>query len=420
MEHLGNSGEYTLDTNFNTKSEAFKQFGEFLSTKIPDIDRSSRLGKAVRVLRYIDPIVTQSLKYRLSPSLVASLAMTESYGDPLSINENDGGAGLLHFQRPTVQLINNIYGTAFKTIASSEKYKKYFDERKDYIVDTQMAILFRDLVTKDDKIKSVGELGSDVYMKSSELQQLDDRFIPSKSIQMACMYLSYCKKHIDKTFVQKIKGSEWAKQKQLLGESKLKNYLLMNAFNKGPGNYGADFDLDNPSTHIGRVVQNAESLTRVLKIISHGIDGGESHELIFARIASEFQITSSLSGLSPKNNTSKEDTPSSSRRITGNNKPSQPKSSLIDLLQPGEFVMIGEDKQGHDIYKYKIMKGGQTGNQVKNILVEKFNTQFDMTFRINETYIVDATKQPLSDNQRLKEGTVIYITVPGVLKRMFD
>lgn len=398
MEYSWNS----LDDTLNTKSEAFKAFGDFLSTKIHDIDRNSRLGKVVRVLRYIDPIVTQSLKYRLSPSLVASLAMTESYGDPLSINEHDGGAWLLHFQRPTVQLINNIYGTTFKTIASSEQYKKYFDERKDYVVDTQMATLFRDLVTKDDKIKSIGESWRDVYMTSSELQQLDDRFVPTKSIQMACMYLNYCKKQINQTFYQTIKWPKRSAYRSTLWESKLKDYLLMNAFNKWPWNYDADFHPEDSSTHIGRVVQNAESLTRVLQIISQGIDGWASHELILARISSK-------EAMSP-----------SSKKNTWSMIPPKVDSSTLDSLQPWEFVMIGEDKQWHDIYKYKIMTWGQTWKQVKHILVEKFNTQFDMTFRINETYIVDATKQPLSDNQRLKEWTVIYVTVPWVLKRMFD
>ena len=176
----------------------------------------------------------------------------------------------------------------------------------------------------------------------------------------------------------------------------------MNAFNKWPWNYDADFHPEDSSTHIGRVVQNAESLTRVLQIISQGIDGWASHELILARISSK-------EAMSP-----------SSKKNTWSMIPPKVDSSTLDSLQPWEFVMIGEDKQWHDIYKYKIMTWGQTWKQVKHILVEKFNTQFDMTFRINETYIVDATKQPLSDNQRLKEWTVIYVTVPWVLKRMFD
>jgi hypothetical protein len=395
-----------LDNHEVAPKPTFLWFQKYLSSiKLEDlgVSRASSLGKALRVMRFIDPIALEAKQYHISPSLVIALAMTESYWDPWSINENDGWAWLLHTQRTTVQLINNLIdqwrfpayrGGYFKTIATHPDYKEFFAGRKNYVADSAMAKILLDLMTNGDTIQSPGEKKwKDRFMSYDQLQSIDDRLNPTKSIQMATMYLSYCKKFIEKWYKKDTLWGRRKSYKEKYGDQLLKQYLIMNAFNKWPGNYTADFTPEDKSTHIGRVVENYEACTRYFEIITKGLSASQDYKtLLNSLIALDKSI---------KN-------------------PPWPKDEKDEdmSLQPWEFVYFKEDPDGYDIYKYKISQWWQTVAQIKKILIERFNKEHKLFFGIDETMIVDVDKKQLPDKLKIERWTVVYILLPSVWERI--
>ncbi len=119
------------------------------------------LGKFQRTYRWDDELDKAERKYKIPKGLLKGLAMRESYGDPLRLNEGeDGGAGLFMFQPRTARA----YG--LKTYGKSNKSSK----------DLKHGEQLKDLVKKY----------KNDYRK---LAEIDERFDTEKSAEAAAKYL---------------------------------------------------------------------------------------------------------------------------------------------------------------------------------------------------------------------------------------
>ena len=96
-----------LKDKINSKEE-FKDF--LLEKWLNEFDRSLPFGRYLRVLRYEDTIKKHAKTYWIPYENVFVLTMIESQWNPASINENDGWAGIVHFQPDSKRiLIKSIY-----------------------------------------------------------------------------------------------------------------------------------------------------------------------------------------------------------------------------------------------------------------------------------------------------------------------
>ena len=95
---------------------------------IPKITASASTthGKYERTYRWDKILDEKEEKYKIEKGLLKGLAMIESYGDPLRLNESsDGGAGLFMFQPGTAKYCGlDIYGNSNKTGKDKEHGKK--------------------------------------------------------------------------------------------------------------------------------------------------------------------------------------------------------------------------------------------------------------------------------------------------------
>jgi hypothetical protein len=100
------------------KGEREKQYIE--DTKIT-ASYKTELGKFQRTYRWDDVLDKTEEKYDLPKGLLKGLAMRESYGDPLRLNEGaDGGAGLFMFQPRTAKAYGlKVYGSSNKSSADT-------------------------------------------------------------------------------------------------------------------------------------------------------------------------------------------------------------------------------------------------------------------------------------------------------------
>jgi hypothetical protein len=80
-------------------------------------DRRTLEGKYQRTARWDNIFKYYEIKYNIEPGILAGLAMRESYGNPLQLNNRgDGGAGLFQFQPGTARYYGlNVYGDSYAT-----------------------------------------------------------------------------------------------------------------------------------------------------------------------------------------------------------------------------------------------------------------------------------------------------------------
>lgn len=86
-------------------------------------------GKFERTYRWDETLDKVEEKYQIPKGLLKGLAMRESYGDPLRLNESgDGGAGLFMFQPGTAREMGlKVYGTS-KRVGSDKKHGEELKE----------------------------------------------------------------------------------------------------------------------------------------------------------------------------------------------------------------------------------------------------------------------------------------------------
>lgn len=86
-------------------------------------------GKFQRTYRWDETLDVMEEKYKIPKGILKGLAMRESYGDPLRLNEGkDGGAGLFMFQPGTaIEMGLKVYGSSKK---SNADYKHGAELRK--------------------------------------------------------------------------------------------------------------------------------------------------------------------------------------------------------------------------------------------------------------------------------------------------
>jgi len=111
---------------YKIHSDRDKQYIE--DTKITSSWKTTQ-GKFERTYRWDDVLDKVEKKYNIPKGILKGLAMRESYGDPLRLNEGkDGGAGLFMFQPRTAKLYGlKIYGSSNK---SGADYKHGAELRK--------------------------------------------------------------------------------------------------------------------------------------------------------------------------------------------------------------------------------------------------------------------------------------------------
>jgi len=142
-------------------------------------------GKFERTYRWDETLDVMEEKYKIPKGILKGLAMRESYGDPLRLNEGkDGGAGLFMFQPGTaIEMGLKVYGSSKK---SNADYKHGAELRK--------------LIAKN----------KNDYKK---MAQIDERFDVEKSADAAARYLKkqYNRYHPKNENSNKDKESSWNK-----------------------------------------------------------------------------------------------------------------------------------------------------------------------------------------------------------------
>ena len=97
--------------NLNNNSKEEQENKKIIPITSPDWTTK---GKYERTYRWDKILDEKEEKYKIEKGLLKALAMRESYGDPLRLNETgDGGAGLFMFQPGTAKAYGlNIYGNS--------------------------------------------------------------------------------------------------------------------------------------------------------------------------------------------------------------------------------------------------------------------------------------------------------------------
>src|SRR3989344_4069961 len=106
----GTYGIYNLKNSSNEEQENKKNIISITSS-----DKTIE-GKFRRTYRWDKILDEREEKYKIEKGLLKALAMRESYGDPLRLNESgDGGAGLFMFQPGTAEYCGlDVYGNSDK------------------------------------------------------------------------------------------------------------------------------------------------------------------------------------------------------------------------------------------------------------------------------------------------------------------
>jgi hypothetical protein len=144
--------------NYKVQTDKERQYIE--DTKINSSWKTEE-GKFQRTYRWDDILDKTEKEYNLPRGLLKGLAMRESYGDPLRLNEGkDGGAGLFMFQPGTARLYGlKVYGNS-KKLGVDKKHGKEL----------------RELIAKN----------KNDYRKMGEI---DERFDIRKAAEAAARYL---------------------------------------------------------------------------------------------------------------------------------------------------------------------------------------------------------------------------------------
>lgn len=150
------SGAYLTWNTLNSKTELTKISKEII------LPAKTKKGKFLRTYRWDKILDEKEQKYKIEKGLLKGLAMRESYGDPIRLNESyDGGAGLFQFQPGTAKYYGlKIYGNSNNT----GKDKKHGKE-------------LRQIVTKNN-------------YEYEKLSNLDERFDIEKSSEAAAKFLN--------------------------------------------------------------------------------------------------------------------------------------------------------------------------------------------------------------------------------------
>lgn len=228
--------------------EELIQFANYLRTiKLQSlgIKRKSTLGAFLRVFRYYKILRENEINGGETPipkNYLLALGMLEGYGDPASVNETDGGAGIIHMQSVSVREMRNKLGMPhFKTIYDyiednkhdefAQKIKKYL--WSDVTSHKKLGKLFQDLLDKWDRMVTVDTQNVDIVMGRLELQKLDSRFNPTECIKFAARYLQYVHKKILRSYKSHTKNASWDTHKNDK-DFPFTRTLAINAYNKGP------------------------------------------------------------------------------------------------------------------------------------------------------------------------------------------
>ena len=125
----GTYGIYNLKNSSNEEQENKKNIISITSS-----DKTIE-GKFKRTYRWDKILDEREEKYKIEKGLLKALAMRESYGDPLRLNESgDGGAGLFMFQPGTAEYCGlQVYGNSNKMgvdKSHGKELKKLIKENK--------------------------------------------------------------------------------------------------------------------------------------------------------------------------------------------------------------------------------------------------------------------------------------------------
>ena len=173
------------------------------------------LWKFLRAFRYYNEIHTTCINKGIPLDSFIALVLTEWAWSTTTINESDGGVGLLQimpktfawFSQKLFEQDKNTYAdyASYKLFYDHTQYASYKNSSNKAMADALM------LIKKQQKSNIVA------------LSKIDARFDPKISLNFAAEYLSYCK----------------SKVPQNLDVSTQRKYAL-NAYNKWPNNYDHD------------------------------------------------------------------------------------------------------------------------------------------------------------------------------------
>ncbi|HKL44198.1 MAG TPA: hypothetical protein VJ892_02890 [Candidatus Absconditabacterales bacterium] len=248
-----------LKDKINSKEE-FKDF--LLEKGLNEFDRSLPFGRYLRVLRYEDTIKKHAKTYGIPYENVFVLTMIESQGNPASINENDGGAGIVHFQPDVARE----YG--LKVFTDNEKYKKRSFKRLKKKGRTK-----EEIYTKHAKI--LKGILNDSEKGMPELEKIDERFNYDKCFEATCKYLKKIKNHYVEGSYESA-TSDKSRNEYKTNETNFKWMLALNGFNKGPSRFTVNFENGSHMTNIRNNKEYMENYEeRLEKLLKQGLTGDE-------------------------------------------------------------------------------------------------------------------------------------------------
>jgi hypothetical protein len=282
------------------------EFANYLRTlelQSLDVNRKSTIWAFLRVFRYYKTIRSNEMNDGITPILknyLLALGMLEGYGDPASVNETDGGAGIIHMQSVTVREMRNKLGMPqFKTIYDyiednksdefAQNIKKYL--WSDTVSHKKLGKLFEDFLDKWDKKVTIDTKNVDIVMSWPQLQKIDRRFNPTECIKFAARYLQYVHKNILKTYESHTQGVDWQESR------KDKDFpfswtLAINAYNKWPNDeaYLKNFKGGKKlaGNHIINFKRNLKEARKYIDYIYPLLKAGKPFDEVLNKLIEEF------------------------------------------------------------------------------------------------------------------------------------
>ncbi len=418
---IKNDNKEKINFKINSKTE-FKNF--LIETDLKDFDRAKPFGRYLRVLRYENKFKHFSKKHWIPSEYIFALAMIESQWNPASINLNDWGAWILHFQPDVARQY------WLRVFTDLPKYKKY-----------KVSTMKKQINPKTNKNRELSEIYAkhaktlrwlwvwENKLSMSKLEALDERFNSDKCINAACKYMKIIRtKYVNRRYKDKTSNKSRNKYKQ--NEEDFKWILTANWFNKWPYRFTNNFE---EGSHVSNFIINKKYLDdynqRLENLLSKWLTWNEILEKL------EYPISKTTMKNPEKERTYyKYDWPSTNKDSISNifdnrdKKHNQNKykntgklnifkakswsfiikaktTNIIEINTnqnkgPFTYERISNDKE-YKIYSYIIKNGGNYWWVLKQFQKKWWKLQW--------TLVTDSIWTNLSRTQQIKKNTKVYI-----------